>query len=88
MGLLPIFDYFVDEKSTVIDIGASFGFYSLYSSIIRKAEKVIAFEPTTRAYNLLIDNLHNNNVQNVESHRSAVGEIKCEADLKLSWIWI
>ena len=42
--LLPLFDFFVNENSIVLDIGASFGFYSIYSSKIRNAKKVIAFE--------------------------------------------
>ena len=75
LKLLPLFDFFVNEDSTVIDIGASFGFYSLYSSLIRKANAVIAFEPTSRAYTLLIDNIKNSNTNNINCYRCAVGDV-------------
>ena len=32
-SLLPVFDHYVTSNSIVLDIGASFGFYSLYSLI-------------------------------------------------------
>lgn len=74
LRLLPIFDSYVKTDSVVLDIGASFGYYSLYCTKILNAKKVIAFEPTAQSYNLLIDNLIKNNVDRVVTYRCAVGD--------------
>ena len=79
--LLPLFDFFVNENSIVLDIGASFGFYSIYSSKIRNAKKVIAFEPTKRSYDLFLKNIDVNDARNIVVHRVAVGEEKKKAKL-------
>ncbi len=81
--LLPLFDFFVDENSTVIDVGASFGFYSLYSAKISRAKKVIAFEPSGRSFRLLRRNIEENALPNIEAHQLAAGREEGEARLYL-----
>jgi FkbM family methyltransferase len=76
--LLPIFDYYLSNGKTLIDIGASFGFYSLFSA--KKGAKVIAFEPTSRSCNLLLRNLRENGL-NIILHQVALGSLIGEAKL-------
>jgi len=51
---------FVNEKSTVVDIGAHIGTFAL--PITKGVEKVMAFEPSIRAFNLLVRNAEENGV--------------------------
>ncbi|HLD00369.1 MAG TPA: FkbM family methyltransferase [Candidatus Nanoarchaeia archaeon] len=83
-SLLPVFDHYVTSNSIVLDIGASFGFYSLYSLINRKAKTVIAFEPTARSYNLLQENIELNkvNIINKNNKLNNLNKIK-EEELNL-----
>jgi len=59
-GLLMVARTFVNKKSTVIDIGAHIGTFSI--PIATEVEKVIAFEPSTEAFPLLSHNTKENNV--------------------------
>ena len=81
-NVLPIFDKYIKKGDIVLDIGASFGFYSLYAS--KKAKKVIAFEPIKRAYKLLLENVKNNSIKNVTAHNCALGDTKKKAKLYLN----
>lgn len=81
--ILPVFNFFVGKNSTVVDVGASFGFYSLYSSKVSRAKKVIAFEPTSRSFRLFLKNIKENYLHNIAAHQLAIGEEEGEA--KLYW---
>jgi len=60
---------------TVIDIGANFGLYTLYSSLcVGKKGWVHAFEPQKQAYRWLTENIHLNNQKNITTNQVALGD--------------
>jgi FkbM family methyltransferase len=62
----------VPPRSTVIDIGANIGVYSLYAAS-GGARRVIAFEPNGEAFRCLQQNIRTNHLESiVEPHRFAV----------------
>jgi len=69
----------------VIDIGANYGFYSLLSSqVVGKGGCVLAFEPETSNYNILVANLGLNDITNVETFKMGLGAFDGETKLYLS----
>lgn len=76
---LSIFNFFKDvklEKSyNIIDIGAQSGLYSLFAKFLTKSN-FYAFEPYPLTYNLLVDNLRLNNIQNVETFNIGISNTK------------
>ena len=62
----------VKEGNTVIDIGASFGYFSwITSNLVGKAGKVYAIEPTEMGYNYLCLNRIANEAWNVKPYKMA-----------------
>jgi FkbM family methyltransferase len=69
------FEATVTEGSTVFDVGAHVGFYSLLASeLVGSAGKVVAFEPFPRNLGYLREHLRLNAVRNVEIVEAAVTE--------------
>ena len=66
----------INSKSVVVDVGAFLGTHTIYFSKILNAKKVISIEPTKRSYEILCDNIKLNDLENVETHRVAVGSSK------------
>lgn len=66
----------------VYDVGANMG---LHSALLAKQTKgrggVIAFEPDSRAYERLVENLKLNGLDNVRTYRMALGEARAVAKL-------
>jgi len=60
------------SNSVVMDIGSFIGNHIIYYSKIIGVERVIAFEPTLRSYDILIENLLKNDVKNVHLFNAAV----------------
>lgn len=54
----------IDGKPIVIDIGANIGVFSLYAAC-SGAEKIYAFEPNSRAYDVLLHNIAANGLTDV-----------------------
>ena len=80
-------DYFYsliscDEEKTVLDIGAQSGLYALNCAFFPKL-KYHAFEPYNLTYNLLLDNLKLNNINNVKCYNIALGNNKQEQILRV-----
>ena len=79
-------DYFYnliqDQEKTVLDIGAQSGLYALNCAFFPKL-KYYAFEPYKVTYNLLLDNLKLNNINNVNCYNIALGNIKQEQILRV-----
>ncbi len=58
-----------------VDLGANFGYYtSLASKIVGDAGRVIAFEPSPRAAQVIRDMIAENEIKNVHLVQAAVGE--------------
>ncbi|MEH2464010.1 FkbM family methyltransferase [Nostoc sp.] len=61
--------------TTVVDIGANVGFFTiLLSRLVGNTGFVIAFEPLTRDLEMLYRHIHLNNIKNVTVYGSAVAE--------------
>ena len=56
---------------TVYDIGAFHGLLTLFFA--KRAKRVVCFEPNTRSYDRLVENLSLNQIKNVEVHKVGVG---------------
>lgn len=55
-------DEMISEK-IVIDLGANIGAFSIYAKLLR-AKKIYAYEPQTENYNLMINNIKKNKMEN------------------------
>ena len=71
-------DYFpFYEKVTVVDIGAHYGFFSLFASKNTNPQSVIyAIEPSSKNFAVLKQNLLSNSVANVIPLKKAIGKEK------------
>ncbi len=56
--------YFKDD-SIILDIGSNIGNHSLYWAIVRKAKKIIAFEPCKAIYDVFKENIEINSLDNI-----------------------
>lgn len=57
----------------VVDVGANIGAFSLYQSLKKKADLVVAFEPSSASFRRLTDNIKLNSVHNIQAINAAVG---------------
>ena len=72
---LKTIQLFLKKDSTFIDLGANFGLYTLNASrLIGKKGNIISFEPFSKNYKSLMDNITINNLQNVQTEKLAIGE--------------
>jgi FkbM family methyltransferase len=70
-----LFETMINEGSTVFDIGANVGFYTLLaSSLTGPNGKVVAFEPVPRNLHYLKQHLHLNQITNVTVIEAAVAD--------------
>jgi FkbM family methyltransferase len=65
---------YINEDSTVIDVGANIGNHTVFFSRICKAKEVYCFEPLKTAYSILEKNIELNNIKNVKKFNLALGE--------------
>jgi FkbM family methyltransferase len=56
---------YIDDDSTVLDIGANIGIHSLYFSRVAKNGLVIAFDPQPKTFRILEKNIYQNNIANI-----------------------
>ena len=71
---LIFFDKYIKDNSVILDIGGNIGNHSLYWAIVRKAEKIVAFEPYKIAYDHFQKNIEINNLENIITvHNKGVG---------------
>ena len=75
-----ILENFVNEDSTVVDIGAHIGVFAIPAS--KKAKKVIAFEPVIESFQRLADHIVLNEATNIVPYNFAVGEDQTLAELE------
>jgi len=67
---------------TVVDIGASFGYYSfLASSLVGKTGMVYAFEPSNHAYEKFTHNIEKNGITNIKPYCIALGETEDDIEM-------
>ena len=67
-------DYFpFYQKATIIDIGAHYGYFSLFACInSSKGSRIIALEPDSDNFRHLVQNIDNNNFTNIEPIHQAI----------------
>lgn len=53
----------IKNNSTIIDIGANIGVFSVYATALSKNTKVYAYEPMPKSFKLLLDNIQINNLE-------------------------
>ena len=64
----------ISENSTVIDVGAYTGIYSLLASSLRNDIKILAIEPMSNNFLRLKENIKINGFKNIEAIRAALGD--------------
>lgn len=70
------------DHSTIIDIGASNGDFSIFCATKLRAEKVISYEPDQKAFELLINNIRINDVVNkIKPYSLGVSSLKEEIEI-------
>jgi len=75
----------VEDNSTVIDIGANIGIYSIFAAATSKNTIVYAYEPELNNFNLLLENIKINNLEkNVFPFKLAVSARGGEKELYLN----
>ena len=62
---LEEFDNYITDNSIILDIGANKGTHSVYWGIVRKAKKIISFEPIKSTFDILSKNIELNKLQDV-----------------------
>jgi FkbM family methyltransferase len=67
-------------STTIIDVGANTGIYSLVSKTINPSAEVYAFEPVRRVYEKMVDNFKGNNF-NIHSFESALSNYNGKATI-------
>ncbi len=76
-------DYFpFYEKATIVDIGAHYGYFSIFASKnTHKESNILAIEPSKKNYKILKENLENCKITNVKPLQVAVGEKESVGEL-------
>ncbi len=74
----------VQDRWTVVDIGAGIGDFSIYAAFKKPNTTVYAFEPFPESYQLLIHNLAANDINNVLPFQEAVWSQSGNLTLDLS----
>lgn len=75
----------LNENDTLLDIGAHYGAYSLFAAKHCKS-KVIALEPVSENYQLLIENINENQLQpHVTAYNVAASDKDGEAEFNIPW---
>lgn len=65
-----------DTNATIIDVGAHYGYFSLFAAKNTKTKSTIyAFEPSIDNFNIMQENVSNNNISNIVTfHQAVYGE--------------
>jgi FkbM family methyltransferase len=64
----------IDRPECVVDVGANIGAFSLYQVMVKRAQLVIAFEPSPQVFPRLARNVLVNGLTNVRTVNAAVGD--------------
>ena len=65
----------INENDIIIDIGAHIGLFSLFASQYCKNGKIFSYEPIKENFELLLENIKLNKIENVHPHNSAVSKL-------------
>ena len=79
--LLDLADYFIKEDTTIIDVGANLGIYSLYFSKKYTSCQVHSYEPVSSVFKSFKRSADINNLTNLHPYLLAVGSDCCETEI-------
>jgi hypothetical protein len=71
----------VKESKVIIDIGAHCGSHSIIYSKINSSASIFAFEPQKVMYDILCKNVEDNNITNIKTFNTALGNKKCKSSM-------
>jgi FkbM family methyltransferase len=75
---------FIKDGDVILDIGANIGYYSvLFSRLVGKSGRVLAFEPTKKFQRLLQRNLEANSIKNVIVFAHGLSDRNCESTINV-----
>jgi len=68
--------YFYTQKiePTIIDAGANIGMVTLYYKVLYPKAKILAFEPSPETFEILKDNVENNNLNDITIFNTAISD--------------
>ncbi len=76
---------FVKKGDVVVDVGANIGLFSLIlSDLVDDSGKVYSFEPIPLLYKKLINNINLNDIKNITTIETGVGETESETEIFLN----
>lgn len=79
---MELFASLIKPGDVILDIGANTGLYSIfYSKLVGDKGKVFAFEPDTKTYKALLNNLKLNNCTNVITHNFALSNKESKIEM-------
>lgn len=64
----------INQDDIIIDVGSHIGLFALYASKKCKDGKIFCYEPINENYQLLIENVKNNNIKNIFYYNFAVSD--------------
>jgi len=65
-------NFTIKSNDTIIDVGAHIGLFALFASQFCKKGKIFCFEPIKENYELLLENIKLNNIENIFPYNVAV----------------
>ena len=74
----------IKDNDIIIDVGGHIGLFSLYASQFCKNGLIYSFEPVPENYNLLIDNIQSNDLNQIKSFNLAVSNSNSNVKLYLN----
>jgi len=73
VGTLHVIKNCIDNNDILIDVGASLGLISVFTSSLKKKAKVLSFEPQKERFNLLSKNKALNNCSSMQIFNNGLG---------------
>ena len=70
----------VQDKDTIIEIGANLGWYSIQFAIRFPNSKIYSFEPVPRTFSFLEKNIELNNIENIQIYNLGMADAERVAD--------
>jgi FkbM family methyltransferase len=72
------------EKGVILDVGAHFGYFSLFASVNAPKSKIISLEPSSDNFNVLEKNIKINKISNIQAFNLGVSDKTGETSLFIS----
>ena len=79
-----LFLNYIKEDSTVVDVGANYGYYSLLAATKNKSGVVYSFEPVKENFDVLNKNIKENDFLNVKTFNLAISDDSGEKNFNVT----